>query len=115
MAPPSSEKNNEGTEPRNPFKPSRNGEFVICSTSQPSARFCIHVPMLERKLPDQNKAKSRRRSERNMWSRRGTSAASAARAVLDRPAGIFTMRPSAPVPKAIILEFQEHTMQHTVP
>lgn len=36
--------------------PSRNGEFVSSSTIQPSARFCIHVPMFERKFPDQKKA-----------------------------------------------------------
>src|SRR5258708_39388474 len=42
-----------------PPPPSQNGEFVISSTSQPWAMFCIHVPIFERKLPLQNSRKSR--------------------------------------------------------
>ena len=54
----------------NPTTPSQKAELVICSTSQPWAMFCIHVPMLERKLPVQKSLKSRWRKAR---ARRGIS------------------------------------------
>src|ERR1044072_4814834 len=38
----------------------------ICSTSQPCATACIHVPVFERKAPDQKRRKLRCRSARNM-------------------------------------------------
>src|SRR5436309_1171655 len=66
MAPPGREKKREGAWLRKPFSPKRNGEFVISRISQPSARFCIQVPMFERKVPPQNSAKSRERSDRNI-------------------------------------------------
>src|SRR5215831_2416621 len=50
----------------NPTTPSQKGELVSFSTSQPWATFCIHVPMLERKFPAQNKRKSRFLSARAM-------------------------------------------------
>src|SRR5947208_9516275 len=50
----------------NPSKPSQNGELVIDSTSQPCATACIHVPVLDRKAPDQKSRKLRCRSERNI-------------------------------------------------
>src|SRR5215472_12001585 len=46
----------------NPTTPSQKAELVSFSTSQPWATFCIHVPILERKFPAQNRRKSRLRS-----------------------------------------------------
>src|SRR5213082_3103464 len=66
MAPPGSDRKSDGAWLKKPLRPSKNGEFVISRISQPSARFCIHVPMFERKFPPQNSAKSRERSERNI-------------------------------------------------
>src|SRR5213083_1887801 len=77
MAPPGREKKREGAWLRKPFSPKRNGEFVISRISQPSARFCIQVPMFERKFPPQNSAKSRERSDRNIEENRRCAAGTA--------------------------------------
>jgi hypothetical protein len=54
ITPPGSENNRMGMNCTNPASPSRKGELVISSTSQPSATVCIQVPVLEMKFPAQN-------------------------------------------------------------
>src|SRR6058998_1672506 len=50
----------------NASTPNQKGEFDSCSTNHPWATACIHVPVLERKAPDQNRRKLRWRNARNI-------------------------------------------------
>src|SRR6266446_5817408 len=49
-----------------PSTPSQKGEFDSSKTNQPWATACIHVPVLERKAPDQKSIKLRCRRARNI-------------------------------------------------
>src|SRR5438132_10034249 len=64
--PPANVRTRPGAVAMNPSTPSQNGEFDNCRTSQPCATACIHVPVFERKAPDQNSRKFRCRSARNI-------------------------------------------------
>jgi len=65
ITPPNRVKNRNGIAPAKPTTPSQNAELVRVSTSHPWATFCIHVPMLDRKLPPQKSRKLGLRSERS--------------------------------------------------
>ncbi len=64
MTPPKRVKKRNGIDPAKPTTPSQKAELVSVSTSQPWATFCIHVPMLEGKLPLQKRRKFGLRSAR---------------------------------------------------
>lgn len=64
MAPPIKVNSSVGAAVTKPLTPSNQAESVISNTSQPSATVCIQVPILERKFPLQNTAKSRCLNER---------------------------------------------------
>ena len=84
ITPPKSVNKRNGIEPANPTTPSQNAELVSVSTSQPWAIFCIHVPMLERKFPLQNRRKFAWRSARTTLGH--CSSSSAAKACVDAAA-----------------------------
>lgn len=51
-APASREKKSDGSVSIAVTTPSKNGEFVMRTTSQPTATICIHVPMSEKICPE---------------------------------------------------------------
>src|SRR5258708_1117990 len=69
---PTSEKKSDGTEDENPTSPRRKTELLSCSTSQPCAKVCIQLPMLERKLPVQKRRYGRCRSAASIPRRGGS-------------------------------------------
>src|SRR6185436_5929781 len=64
--PPTRVNTNPGAVAMKPSTPSQKAELDNCRTSHPWATACIHVPVLERKAPDQNRKKLRYRSARNI-------------------------------------------------
>src|ERR1700694_623103 len=82
ITPPIRAKNRIGIEDAKPTTPSQKAELVSFSTSQPWATFCIQVPMFERKLPIQNRRKSR---WRKAWAIRGSWATAGSAASVKEP------------------------------
>src|SRR5205807_4804750 len=88
ITPPMRAKNRIGIDAANPTTPSQKAEFVRSSTSHPWATFCIQVPIFERRLPAQNRRKSRCR---RAWAMRGSRATAGSAASINAPCA----RPSA--------------------